>query len=169
VDLSPAISDAVDGAIVAGAVAGWLALRRRKRRLMYRLASVTPLVRIDRGGEKIVLLYDDVEVAQPYSCFFELENRGRSDITSDDFEERQAVGFHLGGVRVVGVSPEPGSEWLAEVIGTEPGAILVRPVLLPSRRRATLGLVTDGRPEVSWDGRPVLRNTQICTWRRRPW
>jgi hypothetical protein len=169
VDLSPAINDTVDGAIILTGAAAWLALRRRRRRLMYRLASVTPLVRIDRGGEKIVLRYDGIEVAQPYSCFFELENRGVDDIASDDFEERQPMRFGLGGVMVVEANPEPGSEWLAEAVVAVDATITIRPVLLPRRRRATLGLVTDGRPEVEWDGRPVLRNTEVCPWRRRPW
>jgi hypothetical protein len=169
VDLSADLVEVAAGATIVGAAAGVAALLHRRRRLMYRLVSVTPLVRIDRGGEKIVLLYDDVEIAQPYSSFLQLENRGRDDITSGDFEGGQPIRFGLGGVRVVEVNPEPGSEWLAEAVTTEGSTITVAPVLLPRRRRATLGLVTDGRPEVEWDGRPVVRNTEISTWRRRPW
>jgi hypothetical protein len=168
-DVSVVLGDAGGGAGVVAAIAAVAALLHRRRRLMYRLVSVTPLVSIEPTARKLVVLYGGARVDQPYSCFFELENRGSNDITSDDFEGHKSLGFRLGSAKIMGVSSEPGSEWLASATDTAPSAISIRPVLLPAHRRATLGLVTDGRPEISWDGTPVLRNTQVCSWRRLPW
>jgi hypothetical protein len=124
-----------------------------KRSLVYSLPVVTSL--LPRGTRFAENAFDELQVAyggkplkDPHIVSLRIESRSRRDIRSEDFDQGKPLVFRIGVPIVSLVGASRSRDFPADGFRISEESVEVGPVLVRTKTRLTVDLLTDGSPSV---------------------
>jgi hypothetical protein len=135
--------------LVVGLLGAWVAWRAAspRRRLLYGVRSVTPLLTAPRGMRgDLEVRHKGELIRNPHVVELVLASRGRRDITSDMFDRDNPLRVHLGVniVEPLQVRTDTRSAGRLPEITVEDHVVTMPPCRVGSRQRITVTLLVDG-------------------------
>ena len=140
-----------------------------KRLIIFSVPAAKPLINLRSRGISHIraglrIIYDDNMVSNPYIVTLNVENRGRRDIASMDYDQGKPLIFDMG-ARIM--TAEVISESVdSPLIGVEDNQVRLGPSLIRRGLQLRLSLLTDGLPNVSYQSPLINVEVREDTYRK---
>lgn len=150
--------------LVTGAVATWVAfvLANPVRRLQCVMSAAPLLKAPPQGVSGLQITWDGTELREPNVLDVSITNRGRRDITGDDFDLKQPLEFrvHAKILAILGTSTTSNSTAFSAVVFDD-DVLKVGPGLIPRRQTIKFTLLAIGAEPALSSAAAALREVKV--------